>query len=79
MKVARIKFTEVQVKMLMTGQTVTINLPDAQLQLTMDRTQAELKEAADKFSKVGKNGYEGYDFSDFGSMFGDFFKPKSKG
>lgn len=53
MKVAKIKFSEEQVEMLIVGKVVIVRLPDAELQLTMDRTLVELREAAANLKKVG--------------------------
>lgn len=60
--------------MLVTGYTVQVNLPDAQLHITMDRTHIEMKEAAEKFSKVGRSPYEDF-FKDMGNSnpFSDSF------
>jgi hypothetical protein len=67
MKVAKIKFSEAQVKMLITGQTVILNLPDAQVHLTMDMTRIEMRKAADKFAGVGKKSsrFDDFDLPDF--------------
>jgi hypothetical protein len=53
MKVAKIKFSEEQIEMLIIGKVVTVRLPDAELQLTMDRTYIELRETADKLKGLG--------------------------
>ncbi len=91
MKVAKIKFAEEQVRMLITGKTVIVNLPDAQIHLTMDMTRIERKKAADGFAGVGKksNPFRDSDFDDFmgnsksdsksdsfKDMFGDLFGKK---
>jgi hypothetical protein len=53
MKVAKIKFSEEQVELLIIGKVVTVRLPDAELHLTMDRTYIELRAAADKLNGLG--------------------------
>jgi hypothetical protein len=86
MKVAKIKFSEAQVKMIITGKTVVVNLPDAQLHLTMDMTRIEMRKAADGFAGVGKKSrFDDFDIPDFmgetkgdsfKDIFGDLFKSK---
>ena len=65
MRVAKIKFSEAQVRMIITGKTVVVNLPDAQLHLTMDTTRIETRRAAEGFADVGKKSR----FDDFDSRF----------
>jgi hypothetical protein len=67
MKVAKIKFSEEQVELLIIGKTVTVRLPDAELQLTMDRTYIELRKAADKLKGLGVKPSV---FDDLGDLFG---------
>jgi hypothetical protein len=76
MKIAKIKFTEAQIQLLIQGDLVVINLPDAQIHITADR-----RKAADGFAKVGKK-LEMPDFmEDFRNLTRDLFtdimrKPK---
>lgn len=69
MKLARIKFSETQVRMLVVGQTVRINLPDGEIHLTMDTSRIELRKAADKLRDLSKNRGK----SKFDDLFGDIF------
>lgn len=81
MRLAKIKFSESQVRLLVIGQTVKINLPDAEIHLTMDTTRIELRKAADKLRGLGKESKSGIRdlFKDKGleDLFGDIFKDKS--
>jgi len=81
MKVAKIKFSEAQVRLLVVGQTVRINLPDAEVHLTMDTTRIELRKAADKLRDLGKEHKTGLRdmFKNKGleDLFGDIFKDKT--
>lgn len=63
MKVAKIKFSEEQVKLLIVGQTVIVRLPDAELQLTMDQARIEIRRAANKLKGLGvkPTGFEGFE------------------
>ena len=63
MKVAKIKFSEKQVKMLISGQTVVVRLPDAELHVTMDQAYIELRQAAAKLKNMGtkSTGFEGFE------------------
>jgi hypothetical protein len=73
MRITKIKFTEAQVRLLIVGETVQINLPDAQVHLTMDTTRIELRKAADKLRDLGRSRGK----SKFEDLFGDIFKDKS--
>lgn len=71
MKIAKIKFTEAQVRLLVIGESIQINLPDAQLHLTMDTTRIELRKAAEQLRDVAKRKK-----SKFDDLFGDLFGGK---
>ena len=62
-KVAKIKFSEEQVRLLIVGQTVIVRLPDAELRLTMDQVKIELRRAAKKLKDLGvrPTGFEGFE------------------
>lgn len=64
--------------MLVIGQTVTVRLPDAELQLTMDQAKIELRRAAEKLKNLGvkPTGFEGFEDlfggkEDWADKFGD--------
>lgn len=75
MKLARIKFTEAQVRLLVIGQTVKINLPDAEVHLTMDTTRIDLRKAAEKLKNIGAKAKP--KSSAFGGIFDGLFEKDS--
>jgi len=80
MRIAKIKFSEEQVRMMVDGKTVVVRTTEGEMHLTMDQTRVELRRAADKLKDIGKTktGFEdlfgdGFDFNGKSGGFKDIF------